>query len=239
MAVLRTGSALLASLAPALLWIGAIGAAGCKSSEAQRSAAVDTSTAAAEGLVKARITGLEQVYARPGADLSGYEKVMLDPIEVSFVKNWDPRPGGQPISASERLQIRDGLAQILREEFTLALRRTGRYRLVESPDENVLRIKADIRDLVINAPDVPRPGIFHTYTLSSGEMTLVAELRDAPTGDLIARVIDHRRDPESVRFELTTRVDNAAAARRAAARWTAILIAQLDAAHRMSRIVSP
>jgi len=61
----------------------------------------------------------------------------------------------------------------------------------------------------------------------------VAELRDAPTGALIARVIDHRRDPDSVWLELTTNVENVAAARREAARWAGILIQQLDAAHRL------
>jgi len=187
-----------------------------------------------EGLVRARIKGIEKVYARPNANLSAYDKVLLDPIEVSFRKSWDPQPGGRPITADEKQQIRAGLARILRDEFTHELARSGRYQVVEAPADDVLRIKAEIRDLVINAPDLPRPGITRTYTLSAGEMTLVAELRDAPTGDLVARVVDHRRDPESPWFELTTRVGNIAAARRAAARWATILREQLDAAHRLN-----
>jgi Protein of unknown function (DUF3313) len=224
-----------------LVLLGALAVAGCTTSGVGHGTASDASApggsalsaADAEGLVKARVKGIEQVYARPNANLSAYDKVLLDPIEVSFRKSWNPRPGGQVISPAERQQIRDGLARILRDEFTRELTRSGRYRVVDSLGEDVLRIKADIRDLVINAPDVSRPGIVHTYTLSAGEMTLVAELRDAPTGDLIARVIDHRQDPDSSWFELTTRVDNIAAARRAAARWARILIEQLDAAHRL------
>jgi uncharacterized protein DUF3313 len=253
--VTRTAKALRAKKRPALeekamrgmkypvllVLFGALAVAGSEvpgiasevASDARAPSASAHSAADAEGLVKARIKGLEHVYARPNANLSAYEKVLLDPIEVSFRKNWDPHPGGQPISAAERQQIRDGLARILRDEFTHELTRSGRYQVVESSGENVLRIKADIRDLVINAPDVPRPGIVRTYTLSAGEMTLVAELRDASTGDLIARVIDHRRDPDSPWFELTTRVDNIAAARAAAARWATILREQLDAAHRL------
>jgi hypothetical protein len=61
------------------------------------------------------------------------------------------------------------------------------------PDEDVLRIKAEIRDLYINAPDLPRAGVSRTYALSAGEMRLVAELRDAPTGALIARLLITRR----------------------------------------------
>jgi hypothetical protein len=210
------------------------GAANSSSSDAPAPGPSEpSSTTDAEGLAKVRIKGLEQVYGRPGATLSGYSKVMLDPIEVSFRKNWNPRPGGQPISADERLKIRTGLARILREEFTSELARSGRYQVTDAPGEGVLRIKADIRDLSINAPDVPRAAIIRTYALSAGEMTLVAELRDAPTGDLIARVVDHRRDPDAPWFELTTNVDNIAAARREAQRWAGILIRQLDAAHRL------
>lgn len=195
---------------------------------------VAESSVAAEGLVRSRVAGLQQVFARPDADLSAYDSVLLDPIEVSFRKHWDPAPAGRTITAEEKREIREGLARILREEFTRELARTDRYRVVDSPGEHVLRIKAEIRDLQINAPDLPRPGIIRTYTLSAGEMTLVAELRDAPTGELIARVVDRKRDPESARFELTTRVDNVAAARRAAAHWATILREQLDAAHRSS-----
>ncbi|MEO8063524.1 MAG: DUF3313 family protein [Pseudomonadota bacterium] len=227
---LSGNNAMPGAIRPVLLMLcAALAATACKTSATVSSSA----TAAAEGLVKARIKGIEQVYARPDADLRAYDAVMLDPIEVSFSKNWKPRADGQTVSAAERQQIRDGLARILREEFTRELARSGRYRVVEAPAENVLRVKADIRDLIIHAPDLPRPGIVRTYTLSAGEMTLVAELRDAATGDLIARVIDHRRDPDSVWFELTTRIENIAAARRAAARWASILIEQLDAAHRL------
>jgi hypothetical protein len=62
-------------------------------------------------------------------------------------------------------------------------------------------------------------------------MRLVAELRDAPTGALIARVIDFKKDPDAPWLHFTTRVDNVAAARRAAADWARILRRQLDNAN--------
>lgn len=194
-----------------------------------------SSSMEAEGLVRVDVKGVDQVYARRGADLSAYKKVMLDPIEVSFRRGWDPHPAGTPISAEENQEIRNGLAQVLKDEFTAELVRSGRYPVVDAPGDDVLRIKADIRDLSINAPDLMRPGRVRSYTVSTGEMTLVAELRDSSTGDLIARVIDQRRDPDLPWFELTTRVTNEAAARRAAARWAGILREQLDAAHLLDR----
>lgn len=191
----------------------------------------------AEGLVKVKVPGLQQVYARPDADLSRYRDVLLDPIEVSFRRNWDRQSiAGTRIQPEESQKIREGLARILREELAHELANSGRYRLVEQPGEDVLRVQAEIRNLQINAPDVIRPGIVRTYTLSAGEMTLVAELRDSVTGELIARVIDRYRDPETPWFELTTRVDNIAAARQAASRWASILREQLDVARQGEKV---
>lgn len=45
-------------------------------------------------MARVNVKGIDQVYARPRTDLSLYNKVLLDPIEVSFRKDWDPKPGG-------------------------------------------------------------------------------------------------------------------------------------------------
>jgi hypothetical protein len=184
-----------------------------------------------EGLAPVNIKGLDHVYVRPGANLSQYKKIMLDPVEVSFSKSWTPDRAGGPITAAERQTIKDGLAKIFRQELTKVLQQDGGYPVVTTPGEDVLRIRAEIRDLYINAPDFPRSGSSRIYALSAGEMRLVAELRDAPTGALIARVVDLKRDPDAAWLHLTSRVSNAAAARRAIADWAAILRKQLDAAH--------
>jgi hypothetical protein len=65
-------------------------------------------------------------------------------------------------------------------------------------------------------------------------MTLVAELRDAPSGELVARVLDRRVGRDRGSFEITTSVDNVAAARDAARAWARILREQLDAARRIA-----
>ncbi len=189
------------------------------------------SPAAEEGLAAVKVKGLDHVWARPGANLSAYAKIMLDPVEVSFRKDWKPDPAGGPITAEERQTIRDGLAKIFREELKKEIQRGGGYSVVDAPGSDVLRIKAEIRDLYINAPDTPRAGITRVYALSAGEMRLVAELRDSSTGALIARVIDLKRDPDAPWLHLTSRVENEAAARRAIAAWAGILRKQLDAAH--------
>src|SRR5215469_16035588 len=41
-----------------------------------------------DGLTLVNSTKLQYVYLLPGADFSRYTKVMLDPTEISFKKNW-------------------------------------------------------------------------------------------------------------------------------------------------------
>lgn len=41
-----------------------------------------------DGLVLVGSKRLDLVYLQPGADFRGYSKVMLDPTEVAFHKNW-------------------------------------------------------------------------------------------------------------------------------------------------------
>ncbi len=191
---------------------------------------IATTPADDEGLVAVKIKGLDHVWARPGANLSAYDKIIIDPVEVSFRKDWKPDVAGGPITSAERQSIKDGLAKIFRQELKKEIEGGG-YPVVNTPELDVLRIKAEIRDLYINAPDVPRAGLKRVYALSVGEMRLVAELRDSSTGALIARVVDLKRDSDAPWLHVTTRVQNVAAARRAIADWAKILRKRLDAAH--------
>lgn len=47
-----------------------------------------------------KVAGLDHVYAPPGINLSGYTKVMLDLVEVSFAKSGKPI---EPVGRSLRL----------------------------------------------------------------------------------------------------------------------------------------
>jgi hypothetical protein len=214
---------------PRILLAVALGLSGLIAVRADQSAA--DLAAADEGLEPVKVTGLEHVYARPGINLSAYDKVMLDPVEVSFAQVGNPDRAGGPITAAEKQEIRSGLEKIFKERLERELTRPQGYALVNHADADVLRIRAEIRDLYISAPAVPRSGPTRPYAVSVGEMRLVAELRDAATGALIARVVDSKKDPYAPWLHFTGRVDAAAAARAAVDDWARILRRQLDSAH--------
>ena len=186
-----------------------------------------------DGLAKITVKGIDLAYALPGATLADYSKVMLDPIEVSFSKNWDPKKTGSNIklSAEERENIRTGVAKIVQEEFVKELETKSTYKVVKEAAPDVLRVRANVVNLYVNAPDTMTAGRSRTYTVSAGEATLVAELIDSESGIVMARAIDRREARSSGTMQLTNSVVNSSEARQISATWARILRTALDNAH--------
>jgi hypothetical protein len=69
------------------------------------------------GLVPLKTKDVDLAYTRPGATLAAYKKVMLDPIDVAFHKDWNPERAGSrlKLSAQERENIRSGVARSSRK----------------------------------------------------------------------------------------------------------------------------
>ena len=190
-----------------------------------------------DGLQKIKVKGIDLAYARPGASLGSYGKIIIDPVEVSFRKDWDPDRSGSrmKLDSKERENIRSGVAQIVQEEFAKELGKGGAYQVVTEAGPDVLRLRANIADLYVNAPDTMTPGRTQTYTVSAGEMTLVAELVDSESGQAIARVVDRRESQGTGMMTLTNSVVNRQEASQIASSWARILRKRLDAAHGIGR----
>jgi hypothetical protein len=212
------------TLLPMLLVLCAVTLAGCAST---RPAPADEW----DGLVRQTGTRLGAVFVRPDAEIVGYRSVMIDPVEVSFARNWDPNRGGRSqlnrLDAGDMAAMQAGVADLFRETFRAELERGG-YQLVDVAGPDTLRVTAAIVDLYINAPDTMSPGRSRTYTANTGRMTLVAELRDSMTGELLARAVDARSGRSSGIMQVTNRVTNTADARRAMGVWATALRQALD-----------
>jgi beta-galactosidase GanA len=190
-----------------------------------------------DGLEKIKVKGIDLAYARPGATLAGYDKLIIDPVEVAFRKDWDPNRTGSrmKLDAKEREDIRSGVSTIVQEEFAKEIGKGGTYQVVTEAGPDVLRLRASIADLYVNAPDTMSPGRTRTYTISAGEMTLVAELVDSESGQVIARVVDRRESQGTGMMTLTNSVVNRQEAGIIASSWARILRKRLDAAHGIGR----
>ena len=185
-----------------------------------------------DGLQKVNVKGLELAYARPGASLAAYKRVKLDPVEVQFDKSWEPTRTGSRIKLGpeEREKIRANVARLVEEEFTKVLQKGGAYQITTDSAPDVLRVKASVLNVYINAPADTGAGRSKTYVSSAGQMTLLAELSDSASGQMLARVADRREGNRMARMERAEPGDNEGAARDVAASWAQILRKALDKA---------
>jgi hypothetical protein len=180
-----------------------------------------------DGLQQVKSRKLDLLYVLPGATLGGYNKVWLSSVDVAFHKSWKPDP--RKVTAEDRERIRKELADEFQRIFKQELEEKGRYTLVNEAGPDVLRVLPAIVDLYINAPDTSETGRTKVFAVSPGEMTLIAELRDAETGALLARVEDHKGRSFGP-MQWTTRAANVNEARRILREWAVILRNGLDAA---------
>lgn len=211
-------------LLPIFLVLGATALAGCASN---RPAPVEEW----DGLVRQSGTRINSLFVRPDAAIVEYRNVMIDPVEVRFARNWEPNRGGRSslnrLDAGDMAAIQANLADMFRETFRAELERGG-YQLVDVAGPDTLRVSAAIIDLYITAPDTMSAGRSRTYTANAGRMTLVAELRDSLTGEILARAVDPRSARSSGTLSFTNRVTNTADARHAMGIWATALRQGLD-----------
>jgi Protein of unknown function (DUF3313) len=184
------------------------------------------------GLQKITIKGIDLAYARPGASLASYDRVQLEPIDVAFRKDWNPtRPGSNiKVSSGEREKIRTGVAKIVYEEFVKELQSDSVYKLVDSAAPGVLRVKVKILNLYATAASATTP-MSRNYTVSPAEMTLLAELYDSETGEVLARVVDRSDGRQTHELSFTNSAMNIDEAHTTASEWARILRNGLDKAH--------
>jgi len=180
-----------------------------------------------DGLVR-REGKLGHVYVRPNVEFKSYKNVRLDPVSVAFDKNWDPnRNSISRLSTTDTQQIRDQMAKGFREVFAERLAKDG-YALVESDADDVLLVQAALINVYINAPDTMSSGRSRTYVMDAGRMTVVMQLADSVTGQLLARVVDTKQGTSYARLQWSSSVSNSAEARKIFTEWADALCRALD-----------
>jgi hypothetical protein len=187
-----------------------------------------------DGLRPVQVKGVSLAYKRPEATLAGYKRVAIEPVQVAFAKDWKPMQSGSriPLSAAAREDIRTGLAKVVRDQFEKALVAQGRYPVVSGAGPDVLRLRINIANLYVNAPEgASGASPSYNFSMSAGEMTLFLELFDSESGQILARVVDRQegRSPNIAR--MAGQVSNVAAAEGIAAEWARILRDAFDRAH--------
>src|SRR4029450_2663864 len=99
-----------------------------------------------DGLVQVKSKRMDLVYLQPGADFRGYTKVLLEPPEVAFQKNWARDYNSSTRSLSSRVSDREvqeaisagvtAASEIFAEAWT-----KGGYEVVAAAGPDVLRVR--------------------------------------------------------------------------------------------------
>lgn len=160
--------------------------------------AADAAPTTWDGLVRVPSKKIKFVYLAPKTDFKPYTKVMLDPTEVSFDKNWvrnyneqQADPTGHIEASDIRNAVTDGVKRsdkIFDKAFT-----DGGYQVVTAPGPDVLRVRTAIINIQVASPDL-MSSMSRTITNSSaaGSAMLVVEVRDSQSNALLGRAVDQR-----------------------------------------------
>jgi hypothetical protein len=149
-----------------------------------------------DGLVEVKGRKLEAVYLLPNANFSNYSKVMLDPSQVAFQQDWRQNYNATTISLGNQItaqavqqDIAEGEAA-LNKIFAQAFTKEG-YQIVTAPGPGVARVGVAVVDLSITAPQ-SESGFGANYGVDAGQATLIIEVRDSVTNQLLGRGLDRR-----------------------------------------------
>ena len=148
-----------------------------------------------DGLVQVKSKRLDHVFLQPDANFVGYTKVLIEPPEVAFEKNWARDYNRSSVSLTSRVSDRDVQKAISKgvtaaqDIFANAWTKGG-YAVVQEPGPDVLRVRTGIVNIRVSAPDLPRAGRVESFAGEAGSATLFIEARDSVTGAILGRAVD-------------------------------------------------
>jgi hypothetical protein len=133
-------------------------------------------------------------YFRPGTDLSRYDRVIIEPVQVAMA---DPNGSVDP----EEL-VR--LTRYLRAALVIAMR--GAYPVVEEPGPRTLRLRATITDIIPTKPVLATTGTLlipaHAASTAKrvatgtdlfvGQVAIEAELLESATNKRLVAIVDRK-----------------------------------------------
>jgi hypothetical protein len=158
-----------------------------------------------DGLHRVKSKRMKYVWLAPGVDFRPYHRVMVDPTEIAFAKNWQrdynnthTGLGGRVSDADVQKAIAEGgkaATAIFAKQFA-----AGGYPTAAAPAADVLRVRTAIVNITVTAPDIPQAGRSYQFANEAGGASLIMEARDSVSGALLGRVADGRLAGDTAPF---------------------------------------
>ena len=188
-----------------------------------------------DGLVRIDNSRFNDAWIDPEIDLTQYTKIMAGGAEFQFrsvqkTSRTTMRASSENefwISESGRQRLVDEVSTVFEEE----LQRSEHFTFTDEPGADTLIIVGALHDIVSRIPP-DQVGRGEIWLSSLGEATLVIELSDSLSGEVIYRAVD-RRAIENVGSQMirSTSASTWAEVRRWSRRWATRLREGLDSIH--------
>jgi hypothetical protein len=227
---IRRSSMKVAVVAAASLCVG-IGMAAPKQPQIQTGPNAEVSY---DGLVRVKKSVVDAAWVKPDFDLTPYTKIMIASAGLSFkkvkpVSSFEARQGASEFPISPEGQ--EMFKEIMKEEFTAELSKLKRYQIVDKPGPDVLLLVGAVINIVSSVPTDTESASFAgrggVYLTSVGQATLVIELRDSLSNEILGRAIDGRAAESPFAFE-ANKVTVWTEVHRLAQAWASLLRKRLE-----------
>jgi hypothetical protein len=178
-----------------------------------------------DGLHRVAVSIMDAAWVLPNLNLARYDSLYLRPTGVSFraVTGAGNRAGRRieqtefPIADQHKLAMRTDFEQAFREEFSAIAANP----VSAVPGRRVLMAQGFLVDVVSSLPP-DEPGTEYIQNLN-WEATIVLELRDSMSDDIVARTVERERIQEIVDSDFVREQ-----IRQLTSRWARLLHTRFD-----------
>ena len=166
---------------------------------AQNELGVAADEAMAEGEMVKGKSSFKETWVHPSADFTGYNKILPGGAEFEF-RDVGPatksRSSMRSTSSKSEYGIHDAdrekFKQVVNEAFVKELSRSKKYDIVSEAGPGTLLIQGGVLDIVSHVP-AETIGRSDMYLSSVATVTLVLELLDSETGQVLAYIEERRK----------------------------------------------
>lgn len=182
-----------------------------------------------DGLYRVDNAGFAMVWVKPGAGLARYTKIQTTKPSFHYRAVKDSgRMSKEEYEVPERR--RDDFERIVQESFDKSLAKSKYYQLTNEPGPDTLLLVSALHDIVSKVPP-ERGERGNTFVSEIGEATLVLELRDSQSNEVLARAAERRAVVPTQELSMSSGVNSASEVRKVVAQWAGKLRDQLDRLH--------